>query len=271
MATTSPQRCAAIRSSSNCRDHPELQPSAVQMVQKTLSHLASEPRDKAFAEVAKHPGAAQALVYLIINTSESDNYNGKLDSIDEVRGWRKSVLPKLATALAAESKLYQNAEWKPRHLAMLAYAASGAGQQDQALKLLETAGAAAQESDDLLFARAVVFHRAKRPGEAVTALQTLLKKFPKSPLVKGARLRLGLALTDNHQAGEAVLALGKLVEKPTSRKRKPTHPRRIRKPDEAAADENDADENGRAVYPRARLRSSTALISTRCARSSTRC
>ena len=222
-------------------DHPELQSSAAEMVEKTLSHLASEPRDKAFAEVAKRPRAAQALVYLIINTSESDNFNGKLDSTDEVRGWRKSVLPKVAAALAAEAKLYQDAEWKPRHLAMLAYAASGAGQHEQALKLLETAGAAAQESDDLLFARAVVLHRAKRPGEAVTALQTLIEKFPKSPLAKGARLRLGLALTDNHQAGEAVLALGKLLEKPAEPEKKADAPDAEKKEEPAAEDEGDED------------------------------
>ena len=124
-------------------DHPELYASACEMVEKTLSHLASEPRDKAFAEVAKNPKGAQALVYLIINTSESDNYNGKLDSIEEVRGWRKNVLPRLGAAIAAEAKLYQNAEWKPRHLAMLALAASGGGQHEQALKLLGTAGDAA--------------------------------------------------------------------------------------------------------------------------------
>jgi len=195
-------------------DHPELFSSAVEMVEKTLSHVASDPQDKSFADVAKYPQAAQALVYLMINTSEANNFDGKLDSIDDVRGWRKKALPRLGAAIAAEAKLYENAVWKPRYLAMLAYAASGAGQHDQALKLVETAGAAAQDSDDLLFARGVVLHRAKRPGEAAKVLRTLLDKFPKSPLAKGARLRLGLALADNHQGGEAVLALGKLIQKP---------------------------------------------------------
>jgi TolA-binding protein len=199
---------------SNLPDHPELFPAAVDMVEKTLSHLASDPKDKSFAEVAKYPQAAQALVYLMINTSEANNFDGKVDSIDDVRGWRKKALPRLGAAIAAEAKLYENTVWKPRYLAMLAYAASGAGQQEQALKLLETAGAAAQESDDLLFARGVVLHRAKRAGEAVKVLRTLLDKFPKSPLAKGARVRLGLALADNHQGGEAVLALGKLLQKP---------------------------------------------------------
>jgi len=200
-------------------DHPELHDMAAHMVERTLSHLASEPRDKAFAEVAKHPRAALALVYLIINTSESDNYNGEYDSVETVRGWRKAVLPKLAAALSAQAKLYQNAEWKPRQLAMLAFALSGAGQQEPALKLLQTAGAA--ESDDLLLARGVVNHRAKKTAEAASALQALLEKFPESPLAKGARLRLGLALSDNRQAGEAVLALRPLVVKPKGETPKP--------------------------------------------------
>ncbi len=192
-------------------DHPELHDMAAQMVERTLSRLASEPRDKALAEVAKHPQAAQALVYLVVNTSESDNFNQEYDSVESVRGWRKAVLPKLAAALAAQAKLYEQAAWKPRHLAMLAFALSGAGQHEQALKLLQTT---AMESDDLLFARGIVHHRARKPAEAVAALQTLLEKFPDSPLVQGARLRLGLALADNHQAGEAVLALKTLVVKP---------------------------------------------------------
>ena len=210
-------------------DHPELSASAADMIEKTLSHIASQPKDKAFAEVAKYPRAAQALVYLVINTSESDNYNGKRDPIDEVRGWRKKSLPRLAAAISAQSKLYQSAEWKPRYLAMLAYAASGAGQQEQALKLLDSAGAAAEQSDDLLMARGVVLHRAKRPGEAAKALATLLEKFPQSPLVKGARLRLGLALADDHRAGEAVLALNKLLpRKPKKPEPKPDGSRRMR-------------------------------------------
>ncbi len=195
-------------------DHPELTSMAAEMIEKTLSHIASKPNDKVFAEVAKYPKAAQALVYLVINTSESDNFNGKIDPIDEVRGWRKKVLPRLATAISTQAKLYQSVEWKPRYLAMLAYAISGGGQQEQAIKLLESAGAATEQSDDLLMARGVVLHRAHRPGDAVTALEMLLQKFPDSPLVEGARLRLALALTDDHRAGQAVLALQKLLPAP---------------------------------------------------------
>ena len=219
-------------------EHPELFEAAADMVEKTLARLAADPRAAALAEVAKHPAAAQALTGLVLNTSESDNYNGKYESVDEVRGWRKKVLPLLAAAISAEQKLYADAQWKPRYLAMLASAASGAGQHDQALKLIEGAGAAVEKSDDLLFARAVALHRAKRPGEAAAALQTLLKKFSQSPLARGARLRLGLALTDDHRGGEAVLALRKLLPKPAAEK----------KPD-ANATAQPADEAKETNYP----------------------
>ena len=227
------------------KDHPELYAMAAVMVEKTLSRIASDPKDKSLAEVARHPQAAQALVYIVINSAESDNYNGKLDTIEEVRGWRKKVLPRLATAISTESKLYQNAEWKPRYLAMLAYAASGGGQHDQALKLLQSAGDAMEQSDDLLMANGVVLHRAKRPGEAAKALQTLLEKFPKSPLAKGARLRLALALTDDHRGGEAVLALNKLLPVPKDSTPKPDAPDAANKPDadkpEPEPEEDDID------------------------------
>ncbi len=225
-------------------DHPELADSATQMVERTLSHLASQPKDKAFADVAKHPQAAQALVYLVVNTAESDNYNGKIDSVEEVRGWRKKVLPKLAAAISAESKLYQDATWKPRYLAMLAYAASGGGQHDQALKLLQGAGAAVEESDDLLLARGVVLHRAKQPREAVKTLDTLLAKFPKSPLAKGARLRMSLALVDDHRGGEAVLALHQLLPAPKNDAPKPD----ADKPD--ADKEEPEEDDGESDFPR---------------------
>jgi len=76
--------------------HPELTDSALEMCEKTLSHLVSAPQQKAWAGVAKNPMAAQALVYLLINSSESDNYNGKLDPVDEVKAWRKKLLSSMS-------------------------------------------------------------------------------------------------------------------------------------------------------------------------------
>jgi outer membrane protein assembly factor BamD (BamD/ComL family) len=199
----------------NLPDHPELAASAAIMCEKTLSHLASAPREKAWADVAKYPQAAQALVYLLLNSSESDNYNGQFDSAEEVRGWRKKLLPQVAAAIASQDKLYKDAAWRPRYLATLALAASGAGQQEQALKLLATAGADA-ETDDLLLARGVVFQRAKRSKDAIPVLRTLLEKFPESPLIRGARLQLGMALADDRQAGQAILELDPLLTRPAA-------------------------------------------------------
>jgi TolA-binding protein len=193
-------------------EHPEYAGSAAIMCEKTLSHLASAPRDKAWAEVAKSPQAAQALVYLLINSTEYDNYNGSFDSSDEVRTWRKKLLPQIAAAIAGQDKLYQGATWRPRYLATLALAASGGGQQEQALKLLATVEAGT-ETDDLHLAKGVTLQRAKRSAEAIPVFRALLEKFPKSPLVRGARLRLGMTLADNHQAGQAILEFDHLLEK----------------------------------------------------------
>lgn len=191
-------------------DHPEFTTSATAMCEKTLSRLASAPNDKAWDDVARNPVAAQALVYLLINSTESDNYNHKFDPPDEVKEWRRKLLPKIARAIAAQEKRYQDATWHPRYLATLALASSGMGQQDEALKLLDTASPDAA-TDDLLLARGVVLQRAHRDAEAIPVLRALLKDFPMSPLARGARLRLGLALADAHQVGQAILDLDPLL------------------------------------------------------------
>lgn len=195
--------------------HPELTASALEMCEKTLSHMASAPHEKAWATVARTPIAAQALVYLLVNSSESDNYNGKYDPVDEVKAWRKKLLPQVAAAIASQQQLYKDATWRPRYLSTLALAASGAGRQEEALKLLDTAGPEAQ-TDDLLLARGAVLQRAKRNPEAIASYRALLEKFPGSPLARGVRLRLGLALADDHQAGQAVLELDPLIAAPAA-------------------------------------------------------
>ncbi len=225
--------------------HPELTISALEMCEKTLSHLVSAPREKAWAAVAKNPLAAQALVYLLINSAESDNYNGKLDPADDVKAWKKKLLPQVAAAIASQEKLYQDATWRPRYLSTLALALSGAGRQDEALKLLDTAGPAAQ-TDDLLLARGAVLQRAKRHPDAVASYRTLLEKFPKSPLARGAHLRLGLALADDHQAGHAVLELDQLIYKAPAAGEAPNKPAA---PEEAPpADEADDDSGAIPIY-----------------------
>lgn len=190
--------------------HPEIRPSALLMCEKTLSHIASAPNDDALREVALHPRVAMGLIYLIVNTSEADNFNGQEDDPAEVRKWRRAILPRLASAVARENRFFRDPVWQPRFLAILAYAASGAGRQEEALKLTEMAQSQPRLSDDLLFARAVALQRAGKFSEAIAAYQEFRKDFPKSPLARGAQLRLALALQDDHQAGEAILALEEL-------------------------------------------------------------
>ena len=181
--------------------HPELLPAALTMCEKILVRIASKPDQKAFAEVAAHPRLAMALIYLVVNTTEADNFDGKYDDPETVKQWRQRILPALAAAVSGQQSRYEQEAWKPRYLTILALAASNQGKQDQALKLIGMAGESIQESDDLSFARTVILQRAFKTSEAIAALQTFLDHFPKSPLARGARLRLALALQDDHQAG----------------------------------------------------------------------
>jgi YARHG domain/Outer membrane lipoprotein len=196
--------------------HPELLRPALTMCEKILVRIASKPDQQAFAEVAAHPRLAMGLIYLVVNTTEADNFDGKYDDPETVKQWRQRILPALAAAVSAQQFQYQQDGWKPRYLAILALAASNQGKQDQALKLIGMAGASIQESDDLSFANTVILQRAGNVSGAIAALQAFLEQFADSPLARGARLRLALALQDNHQAGRAIVELKKLLPK-TSR------------------------------------------------------
>src|SRR5258705_11906731 len=108
------------------------------------------------------------------------------------------------------------------------------------------AGETVQASDDLSFARTVILQPAGQVSEAIAALQTFLDHFPNSPLARGARLRLALALQDDHQAGGAIVELKKLL--PTT-------------PEPGGADRTGEAETGNAVvaqYPPAGANNSDA-------------
>ena len=196
-------------------DHPELRSPALEMCERVLSHIASKPNDESLAEVARHPRTAIALLYLIVNSTEADNFDGKYDEVERVKGWRKNILPRFAKAVGAGKTNYAGDGWPARHLAILALAASGAGHDDEALSLTQSAATAG--SDDLLFARAVALQRAARLPEAISALRDFLLKFPRSPVAAGVRLRLALALQDDHHAGRAIVQLLALDETHRSR------------------------------------------------------
>ncbi|HKP05159.1 MAG TPA: hypothetical protein VJU77_17550 [Chthoniobacterales bacterium] len=192
--------------------HPETLKSALYMCEKCLVIIAAKPdAPAAYTLVARHPRIAMGFAYLVLSAPEADNYNGEYDPPATVKKWRRIVLPKIAAAVAQQKDLYKAGDWQPRYLALLAQAASASGNQAEALQLTNLSPAQLDRSDDLLFVRAIAFERAKKPADAIEAYRKLLKNFPDGPLTLGVRLRLGLALQDNHQAGEAFVELVQLL------------------------------------------------------------
>ncbi|HMF46577.1 MAG TPA: outer membrane protein assembly factor BamD [Candidatus Udaeobacter sp.] len=192
--------------------HPETLMSAIFNAEKTLGHLAPKPGgDAAFALIARHPRIAMAFTYLVLASPEADNYNGEWDNPADVRKWRRTILPRIAAAVAKQKDNYKSNDWKPRYLAMLVHAASASGNQTQALQLSQVSPEQLKQSDDLLFARAIALQRANKTQEAIDELNTFLQTFPKSPMTPGVKIRLALALADNHRAGDAIATLRDLI------------------------------------------------------------
>ena len=200
-------------------DHPEDQKSAAIMIEKALRAIAQNPKTdgEAYALIAHHPQAGMATLYLLLGASDSagaiDRYEEQpKDPAAKLREWRSKLLPKLASAVAASKETYQSQQCQPRYLAILAHAASNAGKQEEALRVLALAPKGVA-NDDVLFAKAIVLQRAGKAKEAIPVFQSLLEHFPKSPLAPGVHIRLALAFRDTHQAGRALVQLRKLAEK----------------------------------------------------------
>lgn len=202
--------------------HPEVIKSALFMCEEVLSR-ASANDEALFAFAAQHPLVAMGATYVALQSpegGEQDTDDGAAGSLTQAatyryetaraKSWRQQVLPKLAAAVARQKASYEAGAWPARYLAILAQAASAAGQQDQALAISDLPAAQLEASDDLLLARGIAFQRARQPGKAIATYRTLLTKLPRSPLVPGVKLKLALALQDNHQAGLAVLLLKQL-------------------------------------------------------------
>jgi len=226
-------------------DHPEVLKSAVLMIEKTLRRLAADEdaarREKAFAVIAAHPRVAMGMLYLVLGSPDAafrfqypENEKETPAMVTEkIRNWRRTLLPQLASAVAAQKQAYAGDAWQPRYLALLAHAASNTGQHEEALRLVSLARKP-EANDDLLFAKAIALQRAGKAPEAITAFRLLLKNFQshvphaiaiasnvpesvkrewkynpnlQSPLEAAARIRLAVALRDNHQAGLALMEL----------------------------------------------------------------
>ncbi len=190
-------------------DHPEDIRAAVIMIEKCL--LNSPSTNGPFIDkIAQHPALALALTYCTVNNAWENSLQGD-DSDKELeekmKQARKQVLPKLAAAVLAHKDLYTGDRGQARYFAVLANAASDQGEETQAKGLIQMAGEQAKLNDDLAFVNAMVLRRSNDLDGAVTAFQDFVDRFPKSPLVRGAQYRLGLALHDQKKDGEALLEL----------------------------------------------------------------
>lgn len=191
--------------------HPEVAKSALLMCERVVD--AAEPDDSLFAVLAAHPTVAMGTTYLMLNTGEfalfgSDQADAAVSA--RQKQWRARMLPRLAAAVADHQAAYAPGVWPARYLALLAQAASAAGQQDKALALTSLPNDPAAANDDLLLARGIAQQRSGRPQEAIECFRQLIARFPQSPLVRGVRLKMALALQDNHQAGLAIVELKRL-------------------------------------------------------------
>jgi outer membrane protein assembly factor BamD (BamD/ComL family) len=192
--------------------HPETLMSAIYNCEKTLAHLAPKPGgDAAFALIARHPRIAMGFTYLVLSAPEADNYDGKWDNPADVRKWRRTILPRIAAVVAKQKDAYKADDWQPRYLAMLVHAASASGNQVEALQLSQISPDQLKKSDDLMFARGIALQRANKTLEAIDAFQTFLRTFPKSRMMPGVKIRLALALEDNHEGGKAIATLRDLL------------------------------------------------------------
>jgi hypothetical protein len=223
--------------------HPEVLKSAGFMCERCLSRLASADNTAALDKVSLHPRLAMSLIYLLVNSPEANNYDGKLDSPAQVARWRAALLPRLAAVVAAHRDAYAGQAWQGRYLAILAQAASGEGDQARALSLCDLDKGELARSDDLAFIRLVALGRAHRLPEAIAAAGEFARAFPRSPLARGAALRRVLALVDDQQAGTALVELYRLREL-------------VAAPDKDPADDDsmngpDASDEPNTVYPSA--------------------
>src|SRR5262249_28366045 len=141
---------------------------------------------------------------------------------------------------------YKSNDWKPRYLAMLVHAASSSGNQAQALQLSQISPEELKQSDDLLFARAVALQRANKTQQAIDDLNTFLHTFPKSRMTPGVKIRLALALADNHQAGDGIATLRDLLATASPQQERSASAGEDSNDEEARSDDDDSGSNDEA-------------------------
>ncbi|RYD80453.1 MAG: tetratricopeptide repeat protein, partial [Verrucomicrobiaceae bacterium] len=215
-------------------EHPEIVRRAVRECEACLEELNLDELEESvsdggeryalpLAEIARRPIAALAVVYHFLDSESRQDFDellARTDTLSEhdvtgrylspmlrMRRAGRQILPALAEEVAKQRENYGGTVWRPKYLAMLAWAASESGEHRQAVRLCDLAGTGMDNSDDLLFVRAVALQRAGELDEAIAAFRQLREKFPESPLNAGTQFRIATALRDKKEAGLAVVEL----------------------------------------------------------------
>ncbi len=194
-------------------DHPEITRSASRMVERVMAVVLSKPDEGPIEDIASRPEIAMGTVYWILYAPEANIYNGFYDHPEVVEKWRKHWLPRLASAVEKNKKVWDDRGLTAWFAAIQAHAASNAGDQKKALAFVHNYSDELPNSDDLSFVHAVILQRSGDAEKAVSAYRNFLADFPNSPLREGASFRLATAYQDAGRGGDAVASLLQLSNK----------------------------------------------------------
>ena len=193
-------------------DHPENIRSATRMVERVMAIVLARKDEAPIKEIAARPKVAMGTVYWIIHAPEANIYNGFFDHPEVVKRWRSHWLPRLANAVRQNEAVWRDHDAMPWFVAIQAHAASDAGNQKEALALVDSEAGLLDASDDLSFIRAVILQRSGDAGGAVAAYRNFLADFPGSPLRRGSVFRLATAYQDAGKSDDAVAVLLQLAK-----------------------------------------------------------
>lgn len=215
-------------------DHPEIVRRAVRECEACLKAMDVSEVEEELAnngpgsvlpldEIARQPIAALAVVYHFLDAESRRDFDVMLQRFEllmdrditerylppvlRMRRAGREILPALAEAVARRNEHHGGEVWRPKYLAILAWAASESGEHQQAVRLCDLAGPALEESDDLLFVRAVALQRTGELAPAIEAFRRAREKFPQSPLNAETQFRIATCLRDKQEAGLAAVEL----------------------------------------------------------------
>jgi hypothetical protein len=214
-------------------NHPEVMRRAAAEFDLAFAKLAREQRldlqnhtghwdDPSVWELlAAEPVLATRVLYFFLDAQASIDGQGRADYYSDSQGDREMVsqfqlpvvqmreqgreaLPQLVQAITEHRAKHGSDSWSARHLLVLAWAATQSGMHQHAAVLI--AGHQGV-TDDLLFAKTVIFARAGKTKEAKAAGYLLLAQHGKSVFAAETRYRLAGMLKDSGDWAGALLSL----------------------------------------------------------------